>query len=530
MKNSKGETFVALSQENYELKERIAQLEAMVAARDRQLMDRERERQTLHQSEPLQNLALLQDASLLQDTSLLQDHTRVSSQHYTNTVIKASTQPHLPTTPPNRPARSKRRPSTPLSTPPNSPTERNTPPSAGPTHTDTLTAHMRPRPDTPPHPIAPITTLSPSMRPFQATPPSSASPDESTLMLHTKPHPATPTSIMSSEPMSLPPTPPPATPPGPLPHEVRAQRTISLKWQPERCVGTHMVRGSSAYNLHYTEVYLSSPHSQHIHSYCTTTGQWARYQPKCPHLFFGMTVALGLITTVGGQQGKTATPTLLSLLDREGEGVDWCELFPPMPTPRLTPTVTTLAPGTTEERVLVIGGVAASGDPLPTVEILHIQSRQWSSAASLPYPADMLSCSMAGTQLYLMGGSKNKHVYTSSVQSLLQSTASHTTTGIWLRLPDTPTNSPSGITIENQLLAVGGYDDKGVDSAGIFHFQPDTNSWKVISHMNRACNKPLLSNQPRGTLMVMGGSTKVNHITNVVQTAEVSCAFEHFHQ
>ena len=286
-----------------------------------------------------------------------------------------------------------------------------------------------------------------------------------------------------------------------------------------------MVRGSTAYNHKHTEVYLSCPHSQHVHSYSTTTGQWSRYQPKCPHLFFGMTVALGLITAVGGQQGKTATAKLLSLLDKgDGEGgVDWRELFPPMPMARLTPTTTTLHQGTCEERVLVMGGVAGAGQPLDSAEVLHIQSRQWSSVASLPHPADMLSCTVASNQLYLMGGSNNRHVYTCSLQQLL-TTNSARATGVWHQLPDTPTQSPSGIVIDNQLLAVGGFDERGVDSAAIFHFQADSNSWRVVSSMKRACNKPLLSNLPRGTLMVMGGSTKVNHITNIVQTALViSC-------
>lgn len=554
MTNSRGETFVSLSQENHTLKGRVEELEVRVQQLQGTLAAKEREleQQTSHMQPPtnhrLHNRSSLQDIRLqdmaLQDIEQFQA-VRLASPHYTNTVIRNSTsrnKPHPSTTTPHHTPTSRPLPAIPLSPPAN--LSFNKPDQATSQAASCDNVAMMPHPTLSDKPTPPKHSSSialpnnhsklPPLRPLRAiTPPS---PQDKMLALSTNPQNAhlfkptqtTPPSVISMSPVSLPPTPPSTTPPQvtpqTLPHKISGQKNIQLQWHQEVYIGAHMVRGSTAYNHEYTEVYLSCPHSQHVHSYSSTTGQWSRYQPKCPHLFFSVTIALGLVTAVGGQQGREATPKLLSLLDEgdeEGGGMTWRELLPPMPTARLAPTTATLHPGTTEERVLVLGGVAEQGHPLDSAEVLHIQSRQWSEVASLPHPADTLSCTFASSQLYLMGGSRDRHTYTCSIHQLLANSA--TPSEVWQQLPDTPTQSPSGIVIDNQLLAVGGFDEKGTDSAAIFHFHTASNSWRPVSTMKRACNKPLLANIPRGTLMIIGGSTKVNHVTNIVQSAEISC-------
>lgn len=59
-------------------------------------------------------------------------------------------------------------------------------------------------------------------------------------------------------------------------------------------------------------------------------------------------------------------------------GNRWVEDFPPMPTKRLIPSVV-YSNGT----LVVAGGCKVSH--LNTVEVLNTQSRQWSSASSLPF-------------------------------------------------------------------------------------------------------------------------------------------------
>jgi hypothetical protein len=203
-----------------------------------------------------------------------------------------------------------------------------------------------------------------------------------------------------------------------------------------------------------------------------------------------------------------------------GDHLCWVEELPSMPTPRFNVTAITTRATTGAEKLLAIGGMDQKG-PLACVEILSITHQQWSTLASLPAPVDMLSAVTAQKQLYLLGGTNNRAVYTCFLPYLMRTRVTETQ-DVWFELQATPTHSPTGIVFGKELLAVGGYDEKGRDMATIFHFQQFTRTWKAISNMKIACNKPLLANLPKGKLMVVGGSTKVNCMTTAVQTASVT--------
>ena len=375
-----------------------------------------------------------------------------------------------------------------------------------------------------------------SKQPLQPPPKLENIPQPFSKSLEELPHafstPATPT-IHTAPPTPTthvaPPTPLTATPPVPHMPESSTQSSFKLHWCPEEYISVKMVRGDTAYDSNTGDIYFSCSRSPFIHSYHPDSGEWSRLQPPCPHLFFGMSLVRGRVTAVGGQEGPHVRATLLSYVEGEEEEGGggrrrkrntWLEQLPAMPTKRFNLTAVTLAEGRREERLLTIGGLGHNGAALDCVEVLSVETEQWSSVASLPRPADMLCACVADNQLYLLGASHTRRVYTCYLPYLLQTTPTQTLE-VWFQLPATPTNSPTAIILDNQLLLVGGFNEKGLDSNEVFLFQQQERRWKIISHMSTACNKPLLASLHDNKLMVVGGSTKVNHMMNVVQTAEV---------
>ena len=298
-----------------------------------------------------------------------------------------------------------------------------------------------------------------------------------------------------------------------------SEQQVQIRWQPGQHAGDKMVRGATVYNRVTGEIYFSCSRSAHVYSYHPESALWSRLHPSCPNNFYGLALVRGQVTAIGGQRGANISAQVLTLVDM-GEEVCWVEELPPMPTPRFNVTTVTTRGGTGAEKVIAIGGVGKDG-PSQCVEVLHMMKRQWSHLANLPGPIDMLSAVTAGKQLYLLGGTNDRTVYTCFLPYLMRTTEEQTGE-VWFDLVATPTYSPTGIIVGKELLAVGGYDKHGVDTTSIFHFQQYTRTWKIISNMNIACNKPLVANLPRGKLMVVGGSTKVNGMTTAVQTATVT--------
>ena len=134
----------------------------------------------------------------------------------------------------------------------------------------------------------------------------------------------------------------------------------------------------------------------------------------------GLTVIDGLLTSVGGYNNGY-TNTLLSLTG-EGMRKQWFEIFPPMPTPRRS-----VACITTEQSLVVAGGYGRGGY-LDIVEVMNINSKQWTTISPLPQKQSLLSATVCGDTLYLAGGlfdyTSSKSVFTCSLPDLLTSSNS----------------------------------------------------------------------------------------------------------
>ena len=231
-----------------------------------------------------------------------------------------------------------------------------------------------------------------------------------------------------------------------------------------------------------------------------------------------LVVINGLPTTVGGY----ITNKLMSLTTK-GE---WTEKFPPMPTKRYF-TISVC----TETILIVVGGIGMNTKELTTVEVLNIESLQWSTAVDLPEPMRHYSATVCGDQLYMLGGQctyiRTTSAYTCSVSALLQtctqkssleectsalalSNGSSGDKGVWSKLADLPVIESTCVTFCGQLVAVGGSDSDNKPTTAVHMYNQATNSWNVISHMTNASCCPLVAVLPVNQLMVVGGMIEIN--------------------
>ncbi|CAI8029975.1 Kelch-like protein 10 [Geodia barretti] len=259
------------------------------------------------------------------------------------------------------------------------------------------------------------------------------------------------------------------------------------------------------------------------------TGKWT-VLPECPKMFFSIAVVNGQLTAIGGGQSYEATNTLLSL-SRKRLGIfqqKWIEQFPPMTYGRNAPAV-----ATTNTSLIVAGGWSPYLKNA-LVEMMDIQTLQWATVASLPYPLDQATATICGDRLYIGGGitgRSNKSVVMCEVKDLLQSQPQSLATRpglsssppVWKEVTPLAVKLSSLVTFQGQLLAVGGSTTgRDADSTSdVMQYDVTTNSWKVISRMKVKRNYCFAAVLPNSTLMVCGGFTPDGDITVYVELASV---------
>lgn len=296
------------------------------------------------------------------------------------------------------------------------------------------------------------------------------------------------------------------------------QPFTTVNWGPEQSTNVKMVRGATAYCNKTCNIYFSSSRSPYILCYNTHSDFWSQVQQACPCLFFGLAMIHNHITAVGGQRGPEITADITTLVEENG-ALSWQTLFPAMPTRRFNVTAVSSGNGlATQDKLIAVGGRNESGQ-LNCVEVMDINTQEWSSLAPLPSPADMLSSAISNDQLYFLGGTDNQAVYTCSINKLLCSKPSQRE--VWSFLEATPTYSPTGIVFQDYLIIVGGYDKDGQDSTALAYYHRNSGTWRTFTNMTSARNKPLLASLSGDRLIVVGGSTKVTDMMNIVQTAHI---------
>ena len=282
--------------------------------------------------------------------------------------------------------------------------------------------------------------------------------------------------------------------------------------------GATVVYGNTAY--------FTPTRSVRVYSYQNIPGkQWSRL-PDNPNGNSSIAVIDGLLTSVGGKNSGGPTNILLSLTG-EGESKQWCEVFPPMPTPRSsTACITT-------KNVLVVAGGYTGGD-LATMEVMDMNTKQWTTICPLPQKQSSLSGIVFGDTLYLAGGITeglwSKSVFTCSLSDLWQPETvgsrirqTLTRSNIWKEISCLPVRASTLTSFDGHLLAVGGNSDSWNPTTDVYRhllalpnptsivyrYDSHTDSWHVISQMKNKRSRCFSVTLPENQLIVVGGSTQM---------------------
>ena len=174
---------------------------------------------------------------------------------------------------------------------------------------------------------------------------------------------------------------------------------LSGNWKMCKTPDRAMHRGSSTVCGNMAYIRPGFTESGEVLSYDSDKDEWCNL-PECRNLperhrdCFTLTVVNGLVTAVGGRQSNQYTNTLLSFMENGGAG-KWVEYFKHMPTKRSYTAVVCSG------KALVVAGGEEEGDTvLRTVEVMDIDSQEWSTASRLPCPLSQASATVCGDKVY----------------------------------------------------------------------------------------------------------------------------------
>ena len=307
-----------------------------------------------------------------------------------------------------------------------------------------------------------------------------------------------------------------------------AKKDISkMIWREGKNAPEKMARGEAV--VHENTAYFRPGSSYKVYSYQNILGkeQWSQL-PDNPNKNCGLSVIDGLLTSVGGYN-IGPTNTLLSLTG-EGMRKQWSEIFPPMSTPRWA-----VACITTKQSLVVAGG-NGSGGVLDIVEVMNINTKQWTTVSPLPQKQkqQQLSATVCGDTLYLAEGigsdyKSSKSVFTCSLTDLLTSSNSlgskirrtfSQSQNIWKEISSLPVAQFTLASFNGQLLAIGGKDDSMNRTTNVYRYDSHTNSWNVISQMKNKRSLCLAVTLHEDHLIVVGGYTQSGYKTDSVEILE----------
>ena len=223
---------------------------------------------------------------------------------------------------------------------------------------------------------------------------------------------------------------------------------LTLQCQQKKRAPHPMARGSATTSSRFA--YFTPDNSTSLYQYEYSTEKWLNL-PPCPYRDSGLAIIDSKITTVGGGDDRYhPTNKIFTLQQRK-----WVEKYPPMNTACYSPAVV----GTSyADYLIVIGGW--DGDRwTATVELFQVKNRSWHKLTDLPQPLPVISATICGVQLNVIGDDVNG--YSCSLQVLPFSDRPITSplTLSWKPLPRLPVAGSTAATLCRQLVIIGGRQD-----------------------------------------------------------------------
>ena len=309
----------------------------------------------------------------------------------------------------------------------------------------------------------------------------------------------------------------------------QSQKIFSLRWCEGRTMPCSVIRGCDAV-VKDTIVYFMVAGSSRVYNFSATDSTCFSL-PDCPVSSSSLAVINDQLTAIGGslQDGNGRVNYSNRLFTFKDIGVWTEDEFPQMPTKR--DSMLSLNIGAA---LVVAGGRTTGGRILKTVEVLCMETLQWTTAPNLPMPLQNASGAICGGEVYVLGGVgkdffESKAVFTCSINSLVKLCepkslggrlmSSLTLTNLWSRLADVPVTKSTCTSFCGYLLAVGGEDSRYAPTRVVHAYNPMFNSWRVVSQMSSARSNCLVASLPGNRLMV-GGRAGVGQ-NNTIEIASV---------
>ena len=286
---------------------------------------------------------------------------------------------------------------------------------------------------------------------------------------------------------------------------------IKMSWREGRKAPCEM---SSPFNATADSTALYVRNVNEVYAFTTSTTSWSRL-PNSPTHSCPSVIVNNLLTLVGGVHGPTPTNKLFSLTGK-GSGRKWTEEFPPMPTKRNSSTA--LCTGTA---LIVAGGRREVRPILQKVEVMNTETLQWSTATPLPQPVLCAPGAVCGDHVYILSlRDRTKPMYTCRVGALIQSCRSRPTADVWNKVAAPPVTKTTCVSILGRLLTIGGMDSYDKPTTAVYMYNPDSDSWEVISHITTSRYLCFAAVLPNNQLMMVGGETNRGE-TDSVELATV---------
>ena len=261
-----------------------------------------------------------------------------------------------------------------------------------------------------------------------------------------------------------------------------------------------MSRGSATTDDQFA--YFTTQASTSVYRYEWSREKWEELPPS-PYCDSGLVIIDGELTAVGGRDGSGCTNKLFTL--QEGQ---WVERYPAMNTARSQSAIVSTLDG---NFIFVLGGY--DDHWTDTVELFNVRSRRWYELTNLPQDLTRPSATICGNQLCVIGGESNNG-YSCSLEALLSSDQPITSQSIsWKPLPRLPVILSTVATFHGHLLLIGG--DRSEDQGRIskIFLDPDVNTihqlvdrqWVKIGVMSATRSECLVVNIPENELLIVGG-------------------------
>ena len=311
-----------------------------------------------------------------------------------------------------------------------------------------------------------------------------------------------------------------------------SQDSIRLIWREGHKIPREICKGCDPV-VRDNVVYFKPASNVEIYAYDTTNLQWLQ-PPNCKYKCCSLAIIKNQLTTIGGcQHSDNYSNELFSLTGKtlHHDGGSWTNEFPPMKTRRCNSM--TLC---TEMFLIVAGGVTTDRKVLKTVEVMNLETLEWSVAADIPIPLYSASIAANEDRLYIVGGSDKdgdpvQTIFRCSMMNLLPHGRRSLKAGlkkIWKKgkVADIPVTDTTCVLVQGRLLTIGGMNWDGKTTTAVHMYNPLKRRWTVVSHMSlprSECFVAIL--HTKNELLVAGGYTEKSFaVSNLTDEVEVAIA------